>query len=269
MSHAELHEEFYAAALGALTRHPDAEVQWRDAEPPGAGLAAVARAQGQLAVPGYVIGDLAIVCAAVPRNGRVELALFPQQRGDLAFALDGDWFRGAVQRTEQGAALDPQLRTARIDDYEPTDPPADLSRARLAAAFDLLGCCDALVDMAVTYARDREQFGRPIGEFQAVQHLLAEAHVQREGVRALCLEALSHEALASIAKAIAGTAARRIAQATLQVLGAIGFTREHAHQRYYRRVMVLDAAFGSERELHRELGRAAAAGPIERIISPR
>ena len=269
MTHAELHEEFYAAAAGALARDARATISWRDAEPPMVGLAAVAQAQGYRAAPTYVIGDLTIAAGATRRGTAIEVSLFAQQSGAVMFALDGQWFSTVVQTSEPGGALDPHLCSTRVDSFEASGEPVELAQARLGAAFDLLGSCDALIEMAVNYARDRHQFGRPIGDFQAVQHLLAEAHVQREGLRALCCEGLSNEALAPIAKAYGGTAARRVAQATLQVLGAIGFTSEHAHQRYFRRVMVLDAAFGSSRELYRSLGRGAMNAPIDRAISPR
>jgi len=264
-----LHEEFYASAAGALARDASAEIAWRDADPPAVGLAALCRAQGYTGAPGYAIGDLTIAAGAVRRGDTVELALFPQQAGSAVFWLDGGWFTTRVTFSVPGAALDQQLSAARVATCEPCAEPADLALARLGAAFDLLGCADALIEMAVAYARDRRQFGRSIGEFQAVQHLLAETHVAREGLRALCREALASSELAPIAKAYGGSATRRIAQTTLQVLGAIGFTMEHSHHRFYRRVMVLDAAFGSSRELYRALGRQASAGTINRLIAPR
>ena len=136
------------------------------------------------------------------------------------------------------------------------------SLARLAIAHETLGACDHLMAVAVAYALERRQFGAPIGSFQAVAHLLAEAEVQRRALHDACETAMarsdadgpgSRETV--LLKGLAGRTGRTVAQHTLQVLGGIGFTWEHEHHRYARRVLTLDALFGSVEEMRAQAVR--------------
>src|SRR5262249_47696844 len=137
---------------------------------------------------------------------------------------------------------------------------------------------EAVLDLAAEHARAREQFGTPIGEFQAVQHLLARAYVQMSAIRDACAHvagAAGSDApqAATLLKALAGRNAAEGMQATLQVLGAIGSAQEHPHHRYRRRVMSLDALRGSAAALQVQLAAEAAAGgrlwriPFEPAVS--
>jgi hypothetical protein len=149
--------------------------------------------------------------------------------------------------------------------------------ARLFIGAEILGACEHLMADAVTYAHDRMQFGQPIGTFQAVQHLLASAEVQ---VRALssAIEMLvpriaqlggadtSHHL--ALLKALAGRTGHHVAQATLQVLGGIGFTKEHEHHRYAKRILTLDALCGTKDQLAREIGQAAILGETRLVAVP-
>ena len=91
------------------------------------------------------------------------------------------------------------------------------------------------MEMAVAYAKEREQFGRPIGAYQAVSHACAQMLLEVEGARSVVLYAawaLDHEPesgplAASMAKAYASDAGWRVPAAALQVHGGIGFTWEH------------------------------------------
>ncbi len=101
---------------------------------------------------------------------------------------------------------------------------------RLALACELLGTMSACLDTTVAYLKERRQFGRAIGSFQAVQHRLAECAVRVEGTRWLAYEAAWHAAepeRAATAAAYASAAALHIFRETHQLSGAIGFTREH------------------------------------------
>jgi alkylation response protein AidB-like acyl-CoA dehydrogenase len=137
----------------------------------------------------------------------------------------------------------------------------DVSRvARFAIAHEILGACDAAMRLAVDYAADRRQFGQPIGSFQAVQHILAEAECQRRALETACVVAVRtgpDRAGAAHLKALAGRCGRIVMESTLQVLGAIGFTEEHDHHRFYRRVLTLDGLFGSSFALATEIGAEA------------
>ena len=137
----------------------------------------------------------------------------------------------------------------------------DASLGRLAIACEILGATEAVVALAVQYASDRQQFGEPIGRFQAVRHLLAWArtdvvaieHVVREGID-IAFGPNAPERYDEIVKAIAGRNGRRACERALQVFGGIGFTAEHDHHHFHSRVLALDALLGSSAELTHGLG---------------
>jgi len=128
---------------------------------------------------------------------------------------------------------------------------------RRALAHELLGATDAMLALATEYAKIREQFGQPIGAFQAVKHRLADVYVARQAAAAVIGESWSSdpECTTLAAKALAATAGAAASEHCLQVLGAIGFTFEHDLHRYVRRIRVLDRLYGSDRELRTALGR--------------
>ncbi len=144
-----------------------------------------------------------------------------------------------------------------------------LQLGRVAAAAEILGAAERAVGLAVQHAIDREQFGRPIGTFQAVRHLLAWAKtdcVALDGVvdQAIALLDDPPPRSGEVAKALAGRNGRRACERSLQVLGGIGFTAEHPHHHLHSRVLVLDGLLGSSAELTRDLGtwlRTSGADP--------
>jgi hypothetical protein len=140
---------------------------------------------------------------------------------------------------------------------------------RLALASDILGASERVVAMAVEYAEVREQFGQPIGTFQAVRHLLAWATTDctavdtavRSGILVLPDPPIQFGATI---KALAGRNGRRACERSLQVFGGIGFTEEHDHHQFHSRVLLLDALLGSSSELSNSLGawlRTTGADP--------
>ena len=158
---------------------------------------------------------------------------------------------GVVWGEPGPAGLDPALGL--LSD-EAAVMPAVSPWARIALGYEMAGASRRMIELARDHALGRVQFGRPISQFQAVRHRLAEAQVALEGATAL-LEAAGHEpALAPIAKATAGRAARTTARHCQQVLAGIGFTADHPFHRYFRRVMALEQLLGSTRSLTRELG---------------
>ncbi len=126
-------------------------------------------------------------------------------------------------------------------------------RAAVVSGAELLGLADAMIDLTAAYAKDRQQFGRPIGSFQAVKHLLAGAVVLLEFARpavygaAWSLDAGAPDASrsASVAKAYASDAASEAARVALQVHGAIGYTWECDLHLYLKRTWALAEAWGS------------------------
>jgi hypothetical protein len=134
--------------------------------------------------------------------------------------------------------------------------PADVKRAyefgALATAAQLVGAGQALLDAAVDYAKQRTQFGRVIGSYQAIKHKLADVHIALELARplvygaALSLGDASPDTArdVSAAKASASDAALLAARSALQTHGAIGFTAEHDLSLWLLRVQALRPAWG-------------------------
>jgi alkylation response protein AidB-like acyl-CoA dehydrogenase len=123
----------------------------------------------------------------------------------------------------------------------------------LACSAQLLGAGRAMLELATGYVRQRTQFGRPIGQFQAVKHRLADVLVGLELARpllhgaavAVAARAPSAGRDVSAAKVATTTAAYRAARAALQVHGAVGYTREYALSRWFTKVTALRAAWGT------------------------
>jgi alkylation response protein AidB-like acyl-CoA dehydrogenase len=146
---------------------------------------------------------------------------------------------------------------------EDVDPRAQFGigreRAALGAAAQLLGLSRRMLDMAVQYAKDREQFGKPIGAQQAVKHRLANALIEQEFARplvyragwAMTTSAADAEVAVSLAKIYAGEAAKFVAKEALQVHGAIGYTIECDLHMWMKRAWALAAAHG-DAAYHRE-----------------
>jgi acyl-CoA dehydrogenase len=127
-----------------------------------------------------------------------------------------------------------------------------LDRGATYTAAELLGSASRALDMAVEYAKDRVQFGRPIGSFQAVKHRCADMLVDVEGMRsttywaAWCIGASDSETsvAASTAKIWCSDASKRVMASALQVHGGIGFTWEHDLHFFLKRAQFDQLAFG-------------------------
>jgi alkylation response protein AidB-like acyl-CoA dehydrogenase len=136
-----------------------------------------------------------------------------------------------------------------------------------AAAAELVGVGTRLLDLAVSYALTRDQFGHPIGAFQGIKHRLADTYVALERARSLTYAAtmlvddldadrLQRWRAALLAKAAASDAASGAARAAVQVHGAIAMTWEHDVHLYLRRAWQSAALLGDSRALY------AAAGAL-------
>jgi alkylation response protein AidB-like acyl-CoA dehydrogenase len=138
-------------------------------------------------------------------------------------------------------------------------------RGAAGAAAYLIGLADHMITMAADYAKERQQFGRPIGSFQAVKHLLANARVKLEFARPATYRAAWSLATAqptvsrdaSMAKALASEAADLAARVALQVHGAIGYTWESDLHFFMKRTWALSRAWG-DAATHRQLVLAQA-----------
>ena len=132
-------------------------------------------------------------------------------------------------------------------------------------AADLLGAMEAALAAAVDYSKERIQFGQPIGSFQAVQHICADAHVATEATRSgvwyatWAVDGLAVEEslrAAQIAKAFAAEAGVAVSEAAIQVHGGIAFTWDTLPHLYLRRCLVTRQVLGDEDDLYRELAIA-------------
>jgi alkylation response protein AidB-like acyl-CoA dehydrogenase len=131
-----------------------------------------------------------------------------------------------------------------------------LDAARALLACEMVGGTERCLEMAVAYAKNREQFSRPIGSFQAVKHKCADMVVALDGARAAAYYAAMVAAqggpelrtVAPLAKAEAGEAFAFAAGENIQVHGGIGFTWEHDAHLYFRRAKTDQLLFGSTAE---------------------
>ncbi len=202
------------------------------------------------------------------------------QRGDALHAVDP----GHVELIAQ-PAIDGAERLFTVD-WNPTAATelggGKAAEAAMAEGFDraasgvagqLLGVADRMIEMAADHARQREQFGQPIGSFQAVKHLLANALLKLDFARPAVYRAawaMAHQSEgpelrardASIAKVYASEAATAAAGVALQVHGAIGYTWEHDLHLWMKRAWTLAGAWG-DAEWHRERVASWLLGPSE------
>ncbi|HEY2702112.1 MAG TPA: acyl-CoA dehydrogenase family protein [Candidatus Dormibacteraeota bacterium] len=140
----------------------------------------------------------------------------------------------------------------------PEDARWAFDHAAAASAAELVGVAGAMLDMTVDHVKQREQFGRRIGSFQAVQHKLAETLMLVESARAavyyaawaLANDAPDASIAASVAKACASDAERRTNLEALQLHGGIGFTWEHDLHLWLKRGKALELQHG-DADLHR------------------
>lgn len=237
-------------------------------------------AQPFLAATGLEPGS---VVAAAPREatgGRIAWTLIGKPGDRHVLIPDPD--KGVLVIDGSDAQLSAIEVPGRFEAFEVIVDPATAAQSaapelfgssmwlgRVAAAAEILGAAEGAVELSRQYACDREQFGQPIGKFQAVRHLLAWATTDCVAVDAVLNEAIAMLAqpvdrFDQVTKALAGRNGRRACERALQVLGGIGFTAEHVHHHHHSRVLFLDALLGNSAELSRSLGawlRSDAADP--------
>ncbi|MBV8691749.1 MAG: acyl-CoA/acyl-ACP dehydrogenase [Actinobacteria bacterium] len=146
------------------------------------------------------------------------------------------------------ASVDPDRVLAR-----PEGLAAAREEATAALAVEMVGTCQTIFDTALDYAKVREQFGVPIGSFQAIKHKFSDMYVALERARATAYYAVltiaEHDdrqpIAVSMAKAAAGDAQRIIAQEGIQIMGGMGYTWEHDMHLYVKRAKSGDAILGS------------------------
>jgi alkylation response protein AidB-like acyl-CoA dehydrogenase len=150
---------------------------------------------------------------------------------------------------------------ATVEALEPTAWDDALVAGRRALATELVATGRVMLRLAREHALERVQFGRPIAQFQAVRHRLAETYVALEAADAAVTSAWDAPGplTAMLAKSLAGRGTSVAARHCQQVLAGIGFTSEHAFHRYAKRALVLDGLLGSSTRLPQEIGSTLLA----------
>jgi butyryl-CoA dehydrogenase len=127
-----------------------------------------------------------------------------------------------------------------------------LSVGRIGMAVGAVGLAQAALDEAVRYAQQRQQFGQPIAEFQAIQFMLADMATEIEAARLLAYKAAwlkdqgrEYDKLAAMAKVYASEVATRVASRALQIHGGYGYTVEYPVERYYREAKLFEIVEGT------------------------
>lgn len=214
------------------------------------------------------LGEVLVIrgeARAVPAAGQADVLVLP-----VAIDSGEEWvvLNAADLEIEPRVSVDPArpIADVRANAIEIGDDRVltTLSRARARALMSTLLSAEAVgvarwcTDSASGYAKIREQFGRPIGQFQAVKHKCAEMIATTERATAAVWDAAraldeatagdpaatQHEFAAAVAATLAPVAAQHCAQDCIQVHGGIGFTWEHDTNVYYRRALALVACFG-------------------------
>jgi hypothetical protein len=226
---------------------------------------------GRWCVPGPVTESIAVAPILLATDGRCAALASGELMATVALpprvprAVDAEAAGLVLLATADGVAegaagerhrsVDPSRRLYQVSvTGEPWQ--ADVNRAyefgALATAAQLVGAAEALRDAAVDYAKQRSQFGRAIGSYQAIKHKLADVHIAIELARPLVYGAALTLASrdVSAAKAAASEAGLLAARAALQTHGAIGFTQEHDLSVWLLRVQALRCAWGDP-EAHR------------------
>lgn len=172
-------------------------------------------------------------------------SIAPATAGIGMASIDGTRTLSELHPEDSASALDPEAVALAVD------------RATLGCAAVLLGAGERLLEEAVSYAKVREQFGRAVGEYQALKHQLADVRIALTFARplvngaALDLGGPAGPRGVSAAKVAAGDAAMLAARVALQVHGAIGYTQEHDLSLWITRVHALVGAWGTARH-HRD-----------------
>ena len=299
-------EELRTQARAFLAEHPEpswrelAELGWTgvsiDEADGGAGLSFIEEAVlfeefGRALTPGPYFSSVALTLPALPGDLQAgvavgdaswTLALGPlvpgldavdriaTVGGDGVFELEGAE-RELLETTDESRPLgvvrggEPGRRLADATVLDTIRP-----RALAALALEACGVARRALEYAVDHVTTREQFGKPIGTYQAVSHPLADAYAHLELGRSLALWAAWCVAVgdeqaataASAAKAYASEAAVAVCETAIQVHGGIGFTWEHVLHRLYKRALWIESFFGSGTRLRADIAATLLDEPV-------
>lgn len=185
-------------------------------------------------------GDLALFVVPADAGGLATVEAYPLVDGSMAadLALDGVAV-AANGLLAQGASAEALLGES-------------LDRAAVAAMAQAVGSMEACLEVCSAYLKERQQFGQPLGKFQALQHKMADMLVATHQSRSILYHALANleadratrESAVSLAKVLIGEAAQQVSRAGIQLHGGYGITDEYIISHHFRRLMVLEKQFG-------------------------
>ena len=188
--------------------------------------------------PGYVVnGDVADVVVAADGTRLTRWRTFTAYRVDT---------------------MDLTRRLARVEAKDSADIGPDPGLAGIAAillAAEQIGAAAKCLDLTVDYTKDRVQFGRPIGSFQALKHRMADLYVAVQSARAVVNDAIAEpsQTSAALARVAASEAFSKVAAEAVQMHGGIAITWEHDIQLYFKRAHGSAQLLGPPREHLRRL----------------
>lgn len=250
----------HAPGLGLWKRLADLGVTSLATDASPVEVAIAFEAIGRHVVPGPWIESAAFLPVLLGREVEgVATAVVPPH---VPLALDADVadqvYVGASPTTQVGALRGSVDRTRRLFEVDGADLDQGTPRLReaidlavLACSAELLGAGERVLADSVTYVKQRTQFGRPIGSYQAIKHALADVRIALDFARPLVLGAALGDVPVSAAKVAAGDAAYLASRTGLQVHGAIGYTQEFDLSLWLGRIRALVGAWGTA-SFHRE-----------------
>jgi len=212
----------------------------------------------KLFVPDAGVADF-LVCAARLRG---DLALFIVPAGTHGVNIKATPAIDATRKLCEvilDSVIVPQAGLLAIGDRAEAAVEHAFAVSTVGLVAEMVGGMQRLLDVSVEYAKTRKQFGRPIGQFQAVQHMCADMLLMTESYRSAVYYAAwamgedesAASAAVSVAKAYASDAYREVGNRAIQVHGGMGFTWENDVHLYYRRAKASEIAFG-DATWHRE-----------------
>ncbi len=243
-----------------------------------ADAAAVLEELGKALVPtpllGTTLAELALLASDSPDAGTLESLAAGESIGtvvfDRGYVLNGDVAdvvlavdEGRIQRWSDVSVqtltpMDPTRRLARLTPGATTTIGTDPGLADTAAillAAEQIGAASRCLDLTVEYTKQRVQFGRPIGSFQALKHRMADLYVAVESARAVVGDAIAAPgpASAALARLSASEAFTAVAGEAIQMHGGIAITWEHDIQLYFKRAYSSAELLGSPADQLRRL----------------
>lgn len=178
---------------------------------------------------------------------------------DIVVAADGDTLsRWIAFASESVSTLDPTRRLARVTAQDLVTVGADPGIGALASillAAEQIGAATGCLELTVDYTKERVQFGRPIGSFQALKHRMADLYVAVQAARAVVGDAITQPSAtsAALARVAASEAFCRVAAEGIQLHGGIAITWEHDMHLYFKRAHGSSQLLGAPREYLRRL----------------